>query len=37
MEDLDPGRQADLQRTVELLDQDLTKWSEELPGKVDSS
>jgi hypothetical protein len=37
MEDLDPGRQADLQRTVELLDQDLTKWSEELPGKIDSS
>jgi hypothetical protein len=32
MEDIDPTRKVELQRTVELLDQELTKWCDDLPG-----
>jgi hypothetical protein len=33
MEELDPTRKIELQRNVEILDQELSKWSDELPGK----
>lgn len=34
MEDLDPQRKVELQRTVESLDQELIKWCDELPRKL---
>jgi hypothetical protein len=33
MEELDPTRKMELQRNVELLDLELSKWSDDLPGK----
>jgi hypothetical protein len=33
MEELDPARKIELQRTVESLDRELSKWSDDLPGK----